>query len=269
MGARHTAVDAHGDRKASLSVTPPTRAYVGTRKCVPEKVCVVHSCVVHSTAVEVSEDGSRVYFVARGVPADTLDVGGVGARLGADNLHVCEHDAEHPAGHLPMSQTPQGSTQLAQGRCPDHCPQPISTRARSYGCLRHTGTPSWRCGSTVIFDTADALSPDDANGVGDMSGRRDGWVSLISAVGGTAVRNTPSGCDIFFSEDQCQAQRAVRAAQRRTSAVTGKVSLTVTARTVDVGATIDGRSVALRLVPATGSARCGRRSAAGVGGGRS
>ena len=42
--------------------------------------------------VAVSEDGSRVYFVAQGVLADNLGVGGVGALAGAQNLYLWERD---------------------------------------------------------------------------------------------------------------------------------------------------------------------------------
>lgn len=54
-------------------------------------------------------------------------------------------------------------------------------------------------GSTVVFDSAEALSASDTNGVTDVYRWRDGQVSLISAGGGNAVGVTPSGRDIFFT----------------------------------------------------------------------
>jgi hypothetical protein len=56
-------------------------------------------------------------------------------------------------------------------------------------------------GSTVVFNSAEALSSSDANGVTDVYSWRDGQVSLISAGGGTAIGVTPSGRDIFFTTD--------------------------------------------------------------------
>jgi hypothetical protein len=53
-------------------------------------------------------------------------------------------------------------------------------------------------GSTVIFDSAEALSVEDTDGVTDVYRWRDGQVSLISAGGGRSVGITPSGRDIFF-----------------------------------------------------------------------
>jgi hypothetical protein len=53
-------------------------------------------------------------------------------------------------------------------------------------------------GSTVSFDSAEALSPSDSNGVGDVYSWRDGKVSLISDGGGGALGLTPSGRDLFF-----------------------------------------------------------------------
>jgi hypothetical protein len=52
----------------------------------------------------VSEDGSHVYFVARGVlssePDRSLPVGRQVALAGGDNLYVFERDATHPAGRV-------------------------------------------------------------------------------------------------------------------------------------------------------------------------
>jgi hypothetical protein len=54
------------------------------------------------SVVAVSEDGSRVYFVAQGVLASNLGVGDVGAATGADahNLYMWERDSSNPAGTM-------------------------------------------------------------------------------------------------------------------------------------------------------------------------
>lgn len=49
-------------------------------------------------AVAVSRDGSRVYFVAQGVLASNLGVGGVGASAGVPNLYLWERDGGDPVG---------------------------------------------------------------------------------------------------------------------------------------------------------------------------
>jgi hypothetical protein len=46
----------------------------------------------------ISDDGSRVYFVATGVLAGNLGASDVGAVAGDNNLYVWEKDAAHPAG---------------------------------------------------------------------------------------------------------------------------------------------------------------------------
>jgi len=48
--------------------------------------------------VAVSDDGSRVYFVAQGVLAGNLGVGDVGASAGAHNLYLWERDGAGPTG---------------------------------------------------------------------------------------------------------------------------------------------------------------------------
>jgi hypothetical protein len=64
------------------------------------------------------------------------------------------------------------------------------------------GAPSMSAdGSTVIFDSAEALSAGDTDGVTDVYRWRDGQVSLISAGGGRSVGITPSGRDIFFETE--------------------------------------------------------------------
>jgi hypothetical protein len=53
---------------------------------------------VEGHAVAVSQDGSHVYFVARGVLTTNSNGQGQTAQAGANNLYVFERDAEYPAG---------------------------------------------------------------------------------------------------------------------------------------------------------------------------
>jgi len=50
--------------------------------------------------VAVSEDGSHVYFVAKGVLSAQANSQGQVAQNGAENLYVFERDASHPAGQV-------------------------------------------------------------------------------------------------------------------------------------------------------------------------
>jgi hypothetical protein len=49
-------------------------------------------------AVAISNDGARVYFVARGVLSGAANGAGATAKPGAPNLYLFERDAAHPAG---------------------------------------------------------------------------------------------------------------------------------------------------------------------------
>jgi hypothetical protein len=186
--------------------------------------------------VSVSEDGSRVYFVAQGVLADNLDVGGVGARAGAENLYVWDRDGAHPAGQtryvarlgsndLTRAQmTPDGryllfvtANKLDAGDQDNGAKDVYRYDAATHSIVRVSASvtggggnasgfdasiPAKSAvsadGSTVIFDTAEALSPSDADGVDDVYGWRDGQVSSISAGGGSALGVSLSGHDLFF-----------------------------------------------------------------------
>jgi hypothetical protein len=188
------------------------------------------------SVVSVSEDGSRVYFVARGVLADNLDVGGVGARAGAKNLYLWVRDSGHPAGQtryvarlgsndLTRAQmTPDGrylvfvtGNKLEPGDTDNDARDVYRYDSVTHEIVRVSSsvaggggnTPELDAlvpdkpavsadGSTVIFDTVEALSPSDTNDVSDVYSWRDGQVSMISAGGGSALGVTPSGRDLFF-----------------------------------------------------------------------
>jgi hypothetical protein len=200
----------------------------------------------------ISEDGSRVYFVASGVLADNLSVGGVGPRAGADNLYLWERDDAHPAGqtryvarlaHADALNAPAPGDDLARAQmAPDGRYLLFTTANRlvtsgagadaddvrdvyQYDAVTHTvvrvstsitggggntagsdadilkESAMSADGSTVVFDTAEALSAADIDGVSDVYSWRDGQVSLISPGGGSAVGVTSSGRDIFFKTD--------------------------------------------------------------------
>jgi hypothetical protein len=199
--------------------------------------------------VSVSQDGSQVYFVARGVLADNLGVGEVGASDGAPNLYLWERDGAHPAGqmrfvtHLNSCAVPGDCNDLTQaqmtpdgryllfltanqlvtggpGADTDDAVDAYRYDAASKAIVRVSmsvaggggnalgagvsltlASSMTADGSTVIFDSPEALSADDVDGVTDVYSWRDGQVSLISTGGGSSVGITPSGRDIFFATD--------------------------------------------------------------------
>jgi hypothetical protein len=66
----------------------------------------------------ISDDGSRVYFVATGVLASNTDANGAQAAAGDDNLYVWTRDAAHPAGEtqfVARLDQADGPTQISGG----------------------------------------------------------------------------------------------------------------------------------------------------------
>jgi hypothetical protein len=191
--------------------------------------------------VTVSEDGSRVYFVAQGVLANNLGVGDVGPVAGAHNLYMWERDGAHSAGETRFVVSLLGAAGNDVGRAqitPDNRYLLFLTASKLVGegpgadnddavdAYRYdTVTRSMARvstsvsgsggdlafdvslarlssmtadGSTVIFNSAEALAGSDMDGVTDVYGWHDGHVSLISAGGGNAMAISPVGRDIFF-----------------------------------------------------------------------
>jgi hypothetical protein len=66
--------------------------------------------------VAVSEDGSRVYFVADGVLASNVGIDDVGARAGLANLYLWERDGAHPAGQTRFVTTLLGGNDIARAQ---------------------------------------------------------------------------------------------------------------------------------------------------------
>ena len=72
--------------------------------------------------LRVAPDGSRAYFVARGILSEGLNAHGASPVKGADNLYVYERDAAYPAGHVAfvgdLCSGPVGSGEVEDVRCP-------------------------------------------------------------------------------------------------------------------------------------------------------
>jgi hypothetical protein len=188
------------------------------------------------SVVKVSEEGSRVYFVAKGVLAANLGTNDAGPVAGDENLYVWEKDAAHPAGQTTFvtklesgigfkpEMTPDGrylvfstASRLVASDT-DEAPDVYRYDAQTRAMLRlstdtsgsggnepgveatlfFSGSAMSADGSTVVFDTAGALSPADTDGTEDVYEWHEGQVSLISNGGGQPVGITPSGQDIYF-----------------------------------------------------------------------
>ncbi len=195
--------------------------------------------------VKVAEDGSRVYFVARGVLATNLGTNDAAAVAGNDNLYVWEKDAAHPAGQTTFVAKLQANdisrTQsTADGRYlvfdtagrllvsdTDEATDVYRYDADTGRLLRVSIDTGGSAGnesgaeatvtpgagnrpqtamtddaSAVVFQTAEALSPADTDGVTDVYEWHDGHVSMISSGGGSQPWITSSGRDVFFFTSQ-------------------------------------------------------------------
>ena len=193
--------------------------------------------------VGVSEDGSRVYFVAEGaVLAGNPGANDETAVAGNHNLYVWTKDAAHPAGSTTFvarldnddlaaaKTTPDGryllfstaTSLVSSGPGADsdgaadiyrydaesQTMQRLSTSVTGSGgndpgfAVEALQSGISADGSIVVFQTAEALSPQDTDGVSDVYLWHDGRVSLISHGGGEAPRIDASGQNIYFATSQ-------------------------------------------------------------------
>ncbi len=224
-------------------IPPGTPAPVGTANpCA--SLTEVSSAAVGANVenvVNVSEDGSRVYFVAQGALASNLGTNDVAAVAGDNNLYVWQKDAAHPAGQTTFVAKLEANDifsnaifrlqSTADGRYlifstanrllasdTDEAYDVYRYDAGTGSLLRlstntagtggntpgldATGTSMTADGSSVVFQTAEALSPADTDGITDVYEWHEGQVSLISMGGGSKPSITSSGRDIFFLTSQ-------------------------------------------------------------------
>jgi hypothetical protein len=188
--------------------------------------------------VTLSEDGSRVYFVARGVLAGNPGASGGAAVAGAQNLYLWTKDAAHPAGQVRfvagvdggisggriarggrylVFSTPAALVSSGPGADTDGAADVYRYDTESETVLRLStsvtgggGNAPFDAtnplvsadGSMVVFGTAEGLSPNDTDGVSDVYLWREGRVSRISRGGGRAMGISSTGQDIYFVTNQ-------------------------------------------------------------------
>jgi hypothetical protein len=195
--------------------------------------------------VNVSDDGSRVYYLATGVLATNADALGEQAVPGDHNLYVWQRDASHPTGRTTFvgkldsddvvaQSTPDGRYLVLTTASP-LVPTDTDTAQDVYRYDSETGEMTRVStdvagvggnregfdatifalysfhrsrdaisdnGEEIVFDTGEALSPADTNGVDDAYLWSAGRVSLVS----TGRSPSPvelatidgSGTDIYF-----------------------------------------------------------------------
>jgi hypothetical protein len=185
--------------------------------------------------VNVSEDGSRVYFLATGVLAANLGTNDATAVAGDNNLYVWEKDAAHPAGQTTFVAKLE-SNDISGASTSDGRYLLFNTASRLVASDTDEATDAYRYDSdtgallrlstntdgsggtepgagaavrgmshdagTIVFEAGEALSPADTDGITDVYEWHDGQVSLVSNGGGSALGITPSGRDIFFHTNQ-------------------------------------------------------------------
>jgi hypothetical protein len=125
-------------------IPPGAPAPVGTANPCASLTEVSHNATGANVenVVNISEDGSRVYFVAQGVLAANLGTNDAAAVAGDNNLYVWQKDAAHPAGQ---------TTFVAKLESDD------ISRAQSTAGGRY-----------LIFDTANRLLPSDTDEAPDV-----------------------------------------------------------------------------------------------------
>jgi Tol biopolymer transport system component len=229
-------------------IPPGTPAPVGTANPCASLSEVTGSATGANVqnVVKVSEDGSRVYFVAQAVLASNLGTNDAAAVAGDNNLYVWEKDAAHPSGRTtfvaklesgigfhPQTTTDGrylvfSTTDRLLASDTDEAPDVYRYDAQTGVLLRLSTDTNGSGGnkpgaeaslassptfnrplysttddaSAVVFETSEALSPADTDGVTDVYEWHDGQVSLISSGGGTEPWITDSGQDIFFLTTQ-------------------------------------------------------------------
>jgi hypothetical protein len=98
---------------------------------------------VQGVAVQISEDGSHVYFVDSGVLTDRPNKLGQSAEMGAENLYVFERDARYPTGRISYIATLSGGD------------------AKLWESRLQGGADTTPDGRFLVFTSVADLTPDD------------------------------------------------------------------------------------------------------------
>jgi hypothetical protein len=145
-----------------------------TRVSAPDSsVKVPKPAELVGSAIQVSEDGSHVYFVANGVLTNHANSQAQRARQGADNLYVFEPDPEHGGGYRPsfiadLCSGPSLSGGVADGRCPATLSEkafaPTTNDVELWAGFNQGGADVTPDGRFLVFESYGDLTPDDTSG---------------------------------------------------------------------------------------------------------
>jgi NHL repeat len=127
---------------------------------------------------DVSMDGSRVYFVAKGRLVDE-------AAAGANNLYVYERDAEHPEGRIGFVATLSASLQLGSDTNLWSPKDNGTTKGKPiYALPYYDGLGSGRTygdGHLLVFASEAPLLPEDGDAFDDIY-RYDDWTGELTCL---------------------------------------------------------------------------------------
>ncbi|HEY3830409.1 MAG TPA: hypothetical protein VGL57_14545 [Solirubrobacteraceae bacterium] len=143
-----------------------------TERVVTSLVQISHDPVAGEPAevqgvMRVAPDGSRVYFVARGVLGKAANAQGTAPVKGADNLYVYEQDALYPSGHIAfIGDLCSGSE--ASGEAEDlRCPSKTGVDTALWEATPEAQTAG-ADGRYLVFSTYAQLLPGDADTAKDV-----------------------------------------------------------------------------------------------------
>ncbi|HXB64669.1 MAG TPA: hypothetical protein VNV42_07315 [Solirubrobacteraceae bacterium] len=115
----------------------------------------------------VSEDGSHVYFVARGVLTSGPNVEGREPMKGADNLYIYERDAAYPAGRLAFVATlcsgPGESGTVSLAQCPSTSAADEQGDFRDWMARDSRPVEATPDGRYLVFESVADLTPGDTS----------------------------------------------------------------------------------------------------------
>jgi hypothetical protein len=127
--------------------------------------------------VRVAPDGSRVYFVARGLLGEGANAEGLAPVKGADNLYVYERDARYPEGHTAfiadLCSGPGSSGVVEDLRCPaDLSPSELLSERNDLGLWLETGSGEAQTagmdGGFLVFSSYGQLTANDTDTARDV-----------------------------------------------------------------------------------------------------
>ena len=118
--------------------------------------------------VRIAPDGSRVYFIARGVLGEGPNVQGIAPIEGADNLYMYERDERHPDGRV-VFVTDLCSGQNASGEVEDiHCPNAVGDASLWFGSTEPEAQTAGLAGQYLLFSSYGQLVSGDTDTAKDV-----------------------------------------------------------------------------------------------------